>query len=140
MVIAGFSDASGSYRTVFARFTPDGLLDPTFGTGGTTEIDFADGSVNWANDLVEQPDGKLVAGGAVYGPDLRFDMGIVRVTANGMPDDSFDGDGLLFVDFDGLGEQARSVAVQPDGAIVAAGYTVPVIGRLFQAGPVAREQ
>ena len=88
--------------------------------------------MNWANDLVEQPDGKLVAGGAVYGPGLRFDMGIVRVTANGVPDASFDGDGLLFVDFDGLGEQARSIAIQPDGAIVAAGYTVPVSDGYFK--------
>ena len=132
LVIAGFSNASGSYRTVFARITPDGLLDPTFGTGGTTWIDFGDGSVNWANDLVEQPDGKLVAGGAVYGPGLRFDMGIVRITANGVPDASFDGDGLLFVDFDGLGEQARSIAIQPDGAIVAAGYAVPVSDSYFK--------
>ena len=131
-VIAGYSNASGSYRTVFARFNPDGSLDSTFGTGGTTWIDFGDGSENWANDLVEQPDGKLVAGGAVYGPDLRFDMGIVRVTANGIPDASFDGDGLLFVDFDGLGEQAQSVAIQPDGAIVAAGYTVPLFDGYFK--------
>ena len=73
-----------------------------------------------------------MAGGAVYGPGLRFDMGIVRVTANGVPDASFDGDGLLFVDFDGLGEQALSIAIQPDGAIVAAGYTVPVSDGYFK--------
>ncbi len=132
LVIGGYSNASGSYRTVFARFNSDGLLDPTFGTGGTTWIDYNDGSANWANALVEQPDGKLVAGGAVYGPGLRFDMGIVRVSASGVPDASFDGDGLLFVDFDGLGEQARSIAIQPDGAIVAAGYTVPVSDGYFK--------
>ena len=132
LVIAGYSNSPGSHRTVFARFSPDGLLDSTFGSGGTTWIDVGDGSENWANDLAQQQDGKLVAGGAVYGPGLRFDMGIVRVTANGIPDVSFDGDGLLFVDFDDLGEQARSVAIQPDGAIVAAGYTVPVSDGYFK--------
>jgi uncharacterized delta-60 repeat protein len=126
LVIAGYSNASGTDRMVFARFNSDGLLDPTFGTGGTTWIDYGDGSANWANTLVEQADGKLVAGGAVYGPGLRFDMGIVRVTANGIPDASFNGDGLLFVDFDGQGETVSSIAIQPDGAIVAVGYTVPI--------------
>ena len=132
LVIAGYSNASGTYRTVFARFNSEGTPDSTFGTGGTTSIDYGDGSENWANALVEQPDGKLVAGGAVYGPGLRFDMGIVRVTANGVPDASFDGDGLLFVDFDGMGEEAQSIAIQSDGAIVAAGYTVPVSDGYFK--------
>ena len=58
--------------------------------------------------------------------------GCVRVTANGVPDASFDGDGLLFVDFDGLGEQADTIAIQPDGAIVAAGYTVPATDGYFK--------
>jgi uncharacterized delta-60 repeat protein len=127
LVVVGHSNAFGSDRMVFARFDSDGLLDPTFGTGGTTWIDYGDGSANWANSsLIEQPDGMLVAGGAVYGPGLRHDMAIVRVTANGIPDAGFDGDGLLFVDFDDVGAEAHSIALQPDGAIVAAGYTVPL--------------
>ena len=31
-------------------------------------LDFGDGSVNWANDFVAQPDGKLVAVEPVTGP------------------------------------------------------------------------
>lgn len=125
LVMAGWGNASGSYRTYFARFNADGSQDGTFGTGGFTAADFGGGSENWPYDLASQADGALVAVGAVSGPDpLRLDMGLVRVTANGLLDDSFDGDGLLVVDVEGIGDEARSVAIQPDGAIVVAGYSV----------------
>lgn len=125
LVITGRGNAGGSFRTYFARFNADGSLDGTFGTGGFTAVDFGGGSENWPNDLAAQSDGTLVAVGAVSGPDpLRFDMGLVRVTADGLLDDSFDGDGLLVVDVEGIGDEARSVAIQPDGAIVVAGYSV----------------
>ena len=125
LVITGWGNAGGSFRTCFARFNADGSLDGTFGTGGFTVVDFGGGSENWPNDLAAQPDGALVAAGAVSGPDpLRLDMGLVRVTADGLLDVSFDGDGLLVVDVEGIRDEARSVAIQPDGAIVVAGYSV----------------
>jgi uncharacterized delta-60 repeat protein len=125
LVIAGWGNAGGSFRTCFARFNADGSLDGTFGTGGFTAVDFGGGSENWPNDLAAQPDGALVAAGTVSGPDpLRLDMGLVRVTADGLLDDSFDGDGLRIVDAEGVGDEARAVAIQPDGAIVVAGYSV----------------
>jgi len=125
LVIAGWGNASGLFQTWFARFNADGSQDGTFGTGGFTAVDFGGGSENWPYDLAAQADGALVAVGAVSGPDpLRFDMGLVRVTANGLLDDSFDDDGLVIVDVEGIGDEARAVAIQPDGAIVVAGYSV----------------
>ncbi len=127
-VIAGATYSLGiPSQLVFARFNANGTLDATFGTGGTTLIDFGDGSESWASDIAQQPDGKLVAVGPVVGP-ARRDIGIARVTANGALDPSFDGDGLLTVDIDGGSETAMTVAIKPDGVIVVAGNTVPLGG------------
>jgi len=48
-------------------------------------------------------------------------MGLMRLTADGVLDPLFDGDGMIAVDFDGNRDEANAVAIQPDGAIVAAG-------------------
>ena len=67
----------------------------------------------------------LVAVGTVRG--LSFgspDMGLMRLTADGMLDPLFDGDGMIAVDFDGTYDEGYAVAIQPDGDIVAAGYSL----------------
>ena len=50
-------------------------------------------------------------------------MALVRYTADGTPDASFDGDGIRPVDFHGRGEFGQDVALDVAGRIVAAGYT-----------------
>ena len=127
LVIAGGSVSGSQYRLVFARFNADGTLDTTFGTGGTTLVDFGGGSESWANDIAQQPDGKVVAVGLVFGQAGR-DIAIARVTANGALDPAFDGDGLLTVDIGGNRDEAVTVALQPDDKIVAAGSTAPANG------------
>ena len=104
----------------------DGSLDTTFGSGGTALVDFGGGLVSTANSLAQQADGKLVAVGLVLGDGL--DMGLMRLTANGLLDPMFDGDGRLAVDFDGNADAANAVVIQPDGAIVVAGYSEPTDG------------
>ncbi len=96
-----------------------GQLDASFGGDGkvTVGIDRDDGA--FASAL--QADGKIVAAGyAVEGEIARF--AIVRLNADGTLDTTFDGDGKVTTsigDFD----IAHAVAVQPDGKIIAAGYT-----------------
>ena len=50
-------------------------------------------------------------------------MALVRYTAEGAPDTTFDGDGILTADFHGRGEFGEDVALDAEGRIVAAGYT-----------------
>ncbi len=106
-------------HAIFARFNADGSLDPSFGLGGTTLVDFGGGLESMAASLAPQEDGMLVAVGSVQGED-GTNMGLMRLTAGGIRDLLFDGDGMVAVEFDG-GAVARAVAIQPDGAIVAAG-------------------
>ena len=47
-------------------------------------------------------------------------MAVLRLLANGQPDSSFDGDGVLTINL-GESETADGVAIKPDGGIVVGG-------------------
>lgn len=132
-VVVGYTNSGDTYRAAFVRFNADGTLDTTFGAGGSTLLDFGGGSQSVAYALAQQPDGKLVATGTVFLGSGALDVGIARVTAEGVPDTSFDGDGdgMVTIDIDVGAEQAFAVAIQPDAAIVVAGYAAAVGGEHF---------
>ncbi|MBK9628287.1 MAG: hypothetical protein IPO56_11455 [Flavobacteriales bacterium] len=68
-----------------------------------------------------QPDGSIVvAGGANNGTDSDF--AVARYNTDGTLDNSFSGDGKMTTDF-GTDDYGRSVAIQPDGKVVVAGYS-----------------
>jgi uncharacterized delta-60 repeat protein len=92
---------------------PPGGLDPGFGSAGKVITHF--GGKNTAMAL--QDDGKVVmAGGSI------LDFLLARYNADGTLDESFGVGGLLTTDIDNFTqEEARAVAVQPDGKIIVAG-------------------
>src|SRR5262245_10810056 len=99
-----------------------GTLDASFGTGGrvTTTIG---GNSDFARGVVVQPDGKIIAAGPALG-DTGSDFGLTRYNTDGTLDTSFGINGIVTTDFGGAFEGAWSVALQPDGKIVAAGLTI----------------
>ena len=101
-----------------ARFTAAGVLDQTFGDHGVVSTD-----VSGHNDFGERVavDGQ---GRSVLVGTAGDDMGLVRFRPDGTLDTSFDGDGLLTVDFNGKHDQGKDVALDAAGRIVAAGTTV----------------
>jgi uncharacterized delta-60 repeat protein len=94
-----------------------GDLDPSFDGDGKTTIDY--GGDDAANAVVVQPDGKIVLAGT---GDANADFVVTRLNPGGSFDTSFDGDGMVGIDFGGA-EYARAVALAPDGKIVVAGHT-----------------
>jgi uncharacterized delta-60 repeat protein len=104
------------------RYNTDGTLDPTFGGGtGTAISTFGDrGAV--ASALVQQVDGKLVAAGeSTSGGQARF--ALVRYNADGTLDPTFGaGTGIVTTLVRGY-THANALVLQPDGKIVAAGYS-----------------
>ncbi|MEV0635343.1 calcium-binding protein [Streptomyces sp. NPDC050619] len=115
--------AAGYYGGDMAvlRLTPDGTPDTSFGGDGTVTANPAGPTLQEGGDgraLALQPDGKIVVGGQVG--STRFDFALMRFNTNGSVDTSFDGDGIVRTDFGGY-ESVESLAVQPDGRIVAAG-------------------
>jgi uncharacterized delta-60 repeat protein len=135
IVVSGASPNPGSDgvgiddHTDVARYGPDGLLDPTFGTGGRLTLDASVGA-----DLVVQTDGRLLligtadatpSGGA---PGTVTDVSVVRLNRDGTPDPSFGG-GTVNISVSALtsvtGEPNRDtgsgLTLQPDGRILLAG-------------------
>lgn len=95
-------------------------LDPTFSGDGlvTTALE----GVATAEAVAIQADGKIItAGDRQAASDLDFLL--VRHNADGSIDNTFDTDGEQTTDFGSLYEGARSIAIQPDGKILAAGYS-----------------
>ena len=106
---------------VAARYLGDGTLDPSFGNGGKAALDIVAFGQGVVRRAALQPDGKIVGAGNTNTGDFL----VVRLTADGSLDPTFDGDGVVMTDF-GLPfsfslDSAAAVALQPDGKIVVVG-------------------
>jgi len=104
-----------------ARYNLDGSLDQSFSSGGKVTTDFGNGATGEA--VAIQPDGKLVVAGSAYPPGLSSDpvFALARYNPNGSLDQSFGASGKQMTGFFGHTAGAFSVAIEPDGMIVAAG-------------------
>lgn len=118
IVIAG----SASGALVVARYHDNGLLDSTFG-GGAGYVRTPAGSSSRAQAVAIQNDGGIVVAGYTLNAG-SYDFVVARYSAGGVIDTSFGGgDGIATTDFGSQDDQARGVAVQSDGKIVAGGFT-----------------
>ncbi len=124
IVAAGFTGGpTGVAGFALTRYNPDGSLDTSFGSGGKVTTVLS-GEFIFANAVALQPDGKIVAAGAVSigGPFFGKDFALARYNPDGSLDTSFGTAGLVTTDFGGLFfETARAITLQPDGKVVAAG-------------------
>ena len=76
IVVAGRKGISGSDDMLaLARYQSDGSLDASFGDGGKAVFDLGLSETTYANDLLIQPDGRILVGGSKKGDALL----IVRV-------------------------------------------------------------
>ncbi|HYV92925.1 MAG TPA: hypothetical protein VE978_14110, partial [Chitinophagales bacterium] len=115
IVAAGVSWSNTYEDFTLVRYNTDGTLDNSFGTDGKVTTDngsYQDG----ANSVVIQPDGKIVAAG-----NTSFQNGFVlnRYNINGSLDYGFGNYGKT--NPVGGYSEPNSIAIQPDGKIVAAG-------------------
>lgn len=96
-----------------------GDLDSGFGSGGLAVFseDNGDGSARSVNDMVVQPDGKIIVVGS-----RRGNFGVWRLNPDGTADSAFDGDGFRRIDF-GQEDYARGVALVAGGKIVVVGVS-----------------
>lgn len=100
-----------------ARYNANGTLDASFDGDGIVTTTINNTSEDILRALSLQPDGKIAAAGS-----SDNNMAIVRYNADGILDNSFNGNGKLVIDF-GLKESAYSLAIQADGKLVAAGVS-----------------
>jgi uncharacterized delta-60 repeat protein len=129
LFVAGFT--AGATDIAVAHLTTGGQLDPSFGTGGIATAVVGNGyGLYGVNGLAIDPTRGLVVAASTTpgGPQDTGDRAIVtRFDFGGSLDPSFNHGALEFVDFQGasvgINNDARAVAVQPDGKVLLAGAT-----------------
>ncbi len=102
-----------------ARYLDSGALDTSFGLGGKANFNVSSNSM--ATAMVLRPDGRIVVvGGFSSSPtgEMRG-MAVVRFSVDGFINNS--GSTTTLPGFPEINYQFNSVALQPDGKIVAAG-------------------
>ncbi len=126
IILAGQSFNGVDSDIAFVRYNTDGTLDNSFSGDGRATIPAGVGT-DIVRSVAVQPDGKIVAAGNASN-GTNSDIALVRLDANGAPDTSFDGDGIVLTPIGTSSEFAYGVAVQPDGKIVAAGFYISPTG------------
>jgi uncharacterized delta-60 repeat protein len=117
-----FPDAPSIIHFAVVRLNADGSLDTGFGNQGRETVDFG-GSVEFAEGMAVQPDGKVVVVG--YSDQAQagrgFDFALARLNAtDGSLDSTFGNGGEVLTNF-GSDAGAYGVAIQPDRKIVVVG-------------------
>jgi len=121
IVVAGSSWNGSNYDFTVVRYTANGALDNSFGTNGIAITDIAN-SDNFAYSVALQNDGKIVITG--NSGASNGDFVTVRYNTNGTPDNNFGTGGKVITDFNGTNDEPYAVAIQADGKIVVAGFTL----------------
>jgi uncharacterized delta-60 repeat protein len=109
---------------VVVRWTADGALDASFGSGGVVRLS----SGTQVNALALQPDGKVLAAGYVAvksGKTTQQGWFLARLNANGSLDGSFGSGGVRTHDPSPAADRFSNfgLAVLPDGKVVLGGTT-----------------
>ena len=107
--------ASHNFDFVAMALHLNGQPDSSFGSQGLKIIDT--GGVDYAADLLVQPDGRLLVAGSSGGK-----FAVIRFTGQGKPDPGFGNGGIAFLDMKGGRTDFASCAeLQSDGKILVGG-------------------
>jgi uncharacterized delta-60 repeat protein len=123
-IVIASSSRNGS-QTLFAlvRYSRNGVLDKSFGSGGSVTTAF--GLIADASDVLVQRSGKIVVVGGGFEDSV---FALARYKPNGSLDPSFGSGGKVWTSFGGGGDgnaNPTAAALQPDGKIVLVGWMYP---------------
>ncbi|MEZ4947520.1 MAG: T9SS type A sorting domain-containing protein [Cyclobacteriaceae bacterium] len=102
----GFSSYNGTLVNGITRLNTDGTLDSSFDSGF--------GTYKSVNDIVVQPDGKILVGGGFNGYNKVPRNGIARINMDGSIDETFDPGS-------GASSGISAIALQPDSKVLIGG-------------------
>ena len=121
IIAAGHAHTGADVAFALARYHPDGSLDTTFDLDGkvTTSVSPYD---DYGEDIVLQPDGKILMTGLISSPVNINGFVLVRYNSDGSLDDTFGDGGMATSNFNCV-VWGQAVILQPDGKIVTAGST-----------------
>lgn len=133
ILIGGAASSSvADYNYVMGRLNSDGILDENFGVEGRIQINqsvfgtgnSASGLSDFIGAIALQSDGKLIGAGRTFGNNLNMNLGLLRVTPDGVLDSSFGSNGRVVQNLTGFNGNAfsKNVLIQSDGKILVTGY------------------
>jgi uncharacterized delta-60 repeat protein len=122
VVVAGYvySYTATGNDFLLLRYDTAGNLDSTFDGDGIVTTDFGSGD-DYGYDVAIHPDDRIVVVGWSYQGFTGQDFSVAQYNSDGSLDSGFDGDGKVVTDVGSQNDVARSVTIQSDGRIVAAG-------------------
>ncbi len=125
LVTIGHSLTSNNQFDV-TRYTANGALDSSFGTGGVATTTFAGGQGVSSSNIAVLPSGKIVASGTVTLSGTPV-VELVQLNAGGTADTTFGTSGVMSDTIAGITSANVQMAVAPGGDIVIAssGKAVP---------------
>ncbi|MGZ3923834.1 MAG: Calx-beta domain-containing protein [Flavisolibacter sp.] len=131
IVVAGYTNNTGSSDVALFRFKVDGTADSSFGSFGFVSTSFSSNN-DRAFGLAVQNDGRIVVAGTTEQIFEHSYLLVTRYTVDGSPDSSFgqDGSTMVITDVGGDAETNGAVAIQGDGKIVVAGGASDLSGNM----------
>ena len=126
ILVAGYGNPGGVYSFALVRYDTNGSLDTTFDTDGNNDgiVTTPIGTNARGYSVALQPaDGKILVAGYTGVPGTGG-FALVRYDTNGSPDNSFGTGGVVTTTI-GTDDVGLSIALQPDGKILVAGYGNP---------------
>lgn len=122
-IVAGGTAGDGNATFALARYTPGGELDSAFSEDGKTANGFG-GFFAVGEAMAVQADGGVVVAGYFDGfGSMQIDFALARYNPDGWLDSSFGVGGLQTTDLAGEDDGSYALAVQPDGKLIAAGWS-----------------
>ncbi|CAK8722717.1 MAG: delta-60 repeat domain-containing protein [Candidatus Electronema aureum] len=97
-------------------------LDVNFGLNGRVAVELGVYGSR-ANAVIVQPDGKIVAAGSSSSTTADKDFMLFRLLPDGSIDPAFNSDGTVTTAVGSFDDEALTLALQPDGKILAGGYS-----------------
>ncbi|MFM9984831.1 MAG: T9SS type A sorting domain-containing protein, partial [Flavobacteriales bacterium] len=122
ILAAGGRNNGTNDEIALVRYNSDGSLDTAFDTDGLQTTNMGLTSCAALSIGIAQ-DGKILVAGRST-EDGDEDVLLVRYTAEGVLDNSFDSDGIVTTEIGDYDEAANSMVIQMDGKIVVAGYSL----------------
>jgi len=120
IVVAGYCFNGSNTDFCLARYLASGALDTSFNSTGKV-VTTIGAATDVASALALQPDGKIVVAGYCFNGS-NTDFCLARYLASGTLDTSFNTTGKVITAIGASDDYATSLALQPDGKIVLAGY------------------
>ena len=122
LIAAGYSHNGTTSHFALVRYNVDGTVDSTFGVDGIAATVIGSRS-SYANALLQQSDGKVVAAGTAIDFPQTGSFGLARYNQDGTLDTAFGTGGTLTTPFGADGAEAYALIQQLDGKLIAAGYS-----------------